>query len=64
MIRGDWYGVIRLKVRVNRGTLLLIRCWHDTDYRLCTITLKLHTHVVKDKDRNTLTMSYGIKSQG
>ena len=43
MTKGDWYGDEEFKVRVNpfnRG--------HDTDYILCPINLKLHTHVVKD----------------
>ena len=50
MTRGDWYGVIGLKIRVNR----LNRYGRGTDHRLCLITFNLHTHV----------LIYGIKSQG
>ena len=56
MKTGESYSfwVTGSKVKVYRGPLSLKLCGYDTDnrlYRLCQITFKLHTYVVKDQGR-------------
>ena len=45
-----WYGVTGLEAKLNHGTLPKNYCGHDAyaGYRLCSITLKVHTHVFND----------------
>ena len=39
-----WYEVTGFEDKVNHGTIPKNRCRHDAIYRLCSITLKVHTH--------------------
>ena len=48
-------------MKVNIGTLCIRRCGHNTDYRFCPITFKLHMYIVDDEMRNHI--DFGLQGQ-